>query len=70
MDGNEWLFMYGYDMPIHTVRLAEKIPQLQSFARIYNQDNFNATWIQDDSSHVFLRLKVCQAMRVSSLKSM
>src|SRR5688572_5721354 len=56
-DGKVWVFMYGYDMPIHTVRLAEKIPQVQSFTRIYNQDNFNATWIEDHSSQLFLTVK-------------
>ena len=43
--------------PVHTVRLAEKIPQVQSFTRIYNQDNFNATWIEDHSSQLFLTVK-------------
>ncbi|HEY5919946.1 MAG TPA: ABC transporter permease, partial [Chryseolinea sp.] len=56
-DGKVWVFMFGYDTPIHTVRLAEKIPQVQSLTRIYNQDNFNATWIEDHSSQLFLTVK-------------
>ena len=53
-DGKLGELKYGYDVPIHTVRLVEKIPQVESFTRIYNQDNFNATWIEDHSSQLFL----------------
>ena len=56
-DGKLGELKYGYDVPIHTVRLVEKIPQVESFTRIYNQDNFNATWIEDHSSQLFLTVK-------------
>ena len=56
-EGKVWEFKYGYDAPIHTVRLVERTPQVESFTRIYNQDNFNSTWIEDHSSQLFLTVK-------------
>jgi putative ABC transport system permease protein len=43
----------GFDTPIHGLSLSEKLPQVESLTRIYNQDNFNSAWIDDHSSHLF-----------------
>src|SRR5688572_4741207 len=43
----------GFDTPIHTVKMAESIPQIESFTRILNQHNFVPTWIQDHTNQIF-----------------
>ncbi|MEO5976125.1 MAG: ABC transporter permease [Chryseolinea sp.] len=45
--------LVGFDTPIHAVTLVEKAPQIESFTRIYNQDNFNSKWIDDHTSQIF-----------------
>jgi len=49
-------FIMGFDVPIHTVQMAETMPQIESFTRILNQDGFNAMWIQDHGDKIFFAL--------------
>ncbi len=43
----------GFDTPIHAVKMAESMPPIETYTRIFNQDNFNETWIQDHSHQIF-----------------